>query len=80
MAVFHYFSGEAVELGDNVSDAGHLGSVTDIFQPGTQESIDFSCPEGGVMVVSDWDGQKSAALWTPPDGDFWEDLDFLGRK
>jgi hypothetical protein len=81
MAVFHYFSGEAVELGDKVSDAGHIGFVTDIFQPGSQEAADFSCPEeGGIFVVSDWNGQKSNILWTPPDGKSWEDLEFLERK
>ena len=80
MADFHYFSGEVVELGDKVSDVGHIGSVTDIFQPDTQESIYFSCPKGGVLVISDWDGQKSSRLWTPPDGEYWEDLEFLGRK
>ena len=81
MTDFHYFSGETVQLGDKVSDAGHIGIVTYIIHPNTQDAADFSCFEqGGIMVESDWDGQKSNALWEPPDREFWEDLEFLGRK
>ena len=78
--VFHYFSGEVIELGDRVLDAGHVGYVEAIIQPGSSAGEDHGCPDGGVLVIADWDGVSSANLWTPPDGEYWEDLELLGRQ
>lgn len=80
MRVFRYFSGETVEVGDHVRDAGRLGRVTEIIQPGSDEAASYSCPDGGVRTVVDWDGTSSNAMWEPPDGDLWEDLEFLSRQ
>ena len=78
--VFHYFSGEAVELGDRVRDTGHLGRVVEIIAPGSEEAIACECQGGGVRIVVDWDGQASNRLYEPRDGPYWEDLEFLGRQ
>ena len=76
--VFHYFSGEVVQTGDRVRDAGRLGRVAEVFQPGSDTAVSCNCPEGGVLTFSDWDGVESPRIWMPQDGD-WEDLEFLGR-
>ena len=78
--VFHYFSGEVIELGDRVRDVRHLGYVAEIIQPGSDYALSCDCPDGGVLTMADWDGTKSPRIWTPPDGEFWEDLEFIARK
>ena len=78
--VFHYFSGEVIQLGDRVRDASRIGYVAEIVQPGSDTSLSCDCPEGGVLTKVDWDGVESPRIWTPPDGEFWEDLEFIGRR
>lgn len=81
MVFFHYFTNEVVRLGDVVvSENGNPGKVVQIFQPGTQDAVDFQCEEeGGVMIEEDWDGTPGLMLMTPPDGQSWEDLEFVRR-
>ena len=78
--VFHYFSGEVVQVGDRVRDVRHLGYVAEVFQPGSGMALSCDCPDGGVLTMSDWDGTQSPRIWTPPDGEFWEDLEFIARR
>ena len=78
--VFHYFSGEVVQQGDRIRSAGRSGYVAEVFQPGSDSAKTFDCPEGGVLTFEDWDGKQSPMVWRPPDGEFWEDLEFIGRK
>lgn len=78
--VFHYFSGEVIELGDRVCDVRHLGYVVEIIQPGSDTALTCDYPDGGVATAVDWDGTKSHHVWTPPDGEFWEDLEFIARR
>ena len=78
--IFHYFSGEVIELGDRVCDCSHLGYVAEIIQPGSGTALSCDCPDGGVLTMADWDGTKSPRIWTPPDGEFWEDLEFISRS
>jgi len=78
--VFHYFSGEVIQQGDRIRSAGRSGYVAEVFQPGSDSAKTFDCPEGGVLTFEDWDGKQSPMVWRPPDGEFWEDLEFIGRK
>ena len=78
--VFHYASGEFIQLGDRVYDARHLGYVAEIIQPGSDTALSCNCPDGGVLTMADWDGTESPRIWTPPDGKFWEDWEFMARK
>jgi hypothetical protein len=78
--VFHYFSGEVVQEGDRIRSAGRPGIVVEVFQPGSDSAVSFECPEGGVRTTEDWNGKQSPMIWQPPDGDYWEDLEFVGRK
>ena len=80
LKAFHYMSGEEVKVGDRVREVGRCGLVTEVFQLGSDSALGSDSPEGGVRVVMDWDGKKSNVLWEPPDGDCWEDLEFLGRS
>ena len=80
MRTFHYFSGEVVTVGDHVRDCGHLGTVVDIIQPGPEAAANYHCPDGAVCTEADWGGTKGNRLWTPPDGELWEDLEFIARR
>lgn len=73
MTTFHYFSGEVVMVGDRVRESGRVGRVLHIFQPGPESAEHYHCPDGAVST-------SNRHLWEPPDGEFWEDLEFLGRR
>ena len=77
---FHYFSGEIVQLGDRVRVAGRLGHVAEILRPGSDNSLAHDSPEGGILTIASWDGIESPMVWQPPDGELWEDLEFIERK
>ena len=78
---FHYYTGQIVCVGDRVkTDSGHFGVVLDIIYPNTKDATDNECPEGAIRIVQDWDVIESAILLEPPDGEFWEDFEFLGRN
>ena len=81
MREFHYFDSNVIRLGDLVcGPRDRMGWVDEIVQPGSQESQAYGCPEGGVRFIFDWDGIQSAVMMLPPDGEFWEDIEFLRRK
>ena len=77
--MYHYYTGEEVRVGDVVRSNDRPGTVRMVIAPGTQEAEDHGCPEGGVMIEEDWDGKPSLLILTPPDGMYWEDLDFVRR-
>jgi len=80
MRDYHYFDGNVVRVGDHVRTAGgRVGTVEQIIQPGSVESQHYSCPEGGVLILADWDGTKSPLMMEPPDGEYWEDIEFIER-
>jgi hypothetical protein len=78
--VFHYFSGEIVQPGDRVRISGRLGFVQEVMQPGSDNSLGHDFPDGGVLTITSWEGVQSPMVWHPPDGELWEDLEFIGRK
>jgi hypothetical protein len=59
---------------------GYLGRVKEVFQLAPDTAASCYCPEGGVLILSDWEGIEIPSIWTPPDRKLWEDLEFLGRK
>ena len=69
---FHYFSGETVELGDQVRVSGRFGYVKEVFHAGSENSLAHSFPNGGVITVAIWDGVGSPMTWEPPGGELWE--------
>lgn len=78
---FHYYTGEVVKIGDRVLTAGgHRGVVEEIIEPGPDAAKWYDCPNGGVRIIEDWDGVPSSLLLEPPDGEYWEDIEFIGRK
>lgn len=81
MITFCYHTGEEVREGDRVfTGFKKFGQVLLVLQPGTRQAADYSCEDtGGVLIQEDWEGTPSFVLENPPDGDQWEDLDFLGR-
>jgi hypothetical protein len=77
MVTFRYRTGEDVQIGDQIEYDGHPGIITDIFQPNTPHASDFACPDtGGIMLKSIW----GPMVLPPPDGESWEDLDFIQRQ
>lgn len=81
MREFYYFDTNVIRLGDAVrGPQGRIGRVDEIIQPGSIESQENDCPEGGVRFVFDWDGVQDAVLMIPPDGESWEDIEFLNRS
>lgn len=81
MRNFYYFDTNMIRLGDTVrGPQGRIGKVDEIIQPGSLESRANDCPEGGVRFVFDWDGVPDAVLMPPPDGKYWEDIEFIARS
>ena len=76
---FTYCTGETVLPDDRIRADGKMGRVAEIMQPNTQAAKDCDCPEGAVSTTIDWDGKDHHQLWLPPDGEWWEDLEFLER-
>lgn len=76
---YHYFSGEMVCVGDKVRVRGRFGTVTEVEIGSTKQALAVGCPDGYVCTVSA-DGGGGGRLWTPPDGEFWEDLEFVQRS
>ena len=70
---FHYFSGELVILGDRVRECGRIGRVVQIIQPGPEAAAHYNCPDGAVVT-------STRRMWTPPDGELWEDFESLVRR
>jgi hypothetical protein len=66
--VFRYISGEVVCHGDRMRATGYLGRVTEVFQPASDTAAICRCPEGGMLILSDWEGIEIPSIWTPPDG------------
>jgi hypothetical protein len=80
MKVFHYISGEEIMVGDRVREVGRDGYVEEIIQPGSDMAVSCGWLDGGVCTVMIWGDKQGRVLWQPPDGEFWEDLEFVGRR
>ena len=79
---FHYYTGEIVCVGDHVRVNRHMplmGHVAEVEMPGTEQAFACNCPEGYVCTITTEDRSNASFLWTPPDGEFWEDLQFVRR-
>ena len=49
--------------------------------PRSADADAYQCwEEGSILIEEDWDGTPSLLLETPPDGIYWEDLDFIQRS
>jgi hypothetical protein len=78
---FHYCDGTVVHKGDRVQTSDNrIGVVEAIVQPETEESKQFLCPDGAVLIIEDWNGIKSPIVMKPPDGKFGEDIIFISRE
>ena len=74
---YHYFDGQVVRIGDRILYCGkYPGVVEEVVMPGTKQARDTGCPEGYVSTNTDVMGSR---LWTPPDGEDWEDLELVER-
>jgi hypothetical protein len=74
---FHYDTGEIVVEGDEVAYSGNAGVVDKILAAGSPDAAGYSCADtGGILLSICW----GRMLMTPPDGDLWEDLDFVRRR
>lgn len=79
---YHYYDGQIVRVGDRVCVYGkHFGVVEEVVMPDTQQAKDTGCPNGYVSTscINADTGRKDSRLWTPPDGEFWEDLELIER-
>jgi hypothetical protein len=77
---FCYFDRTTICVGDYVLGAeGREGRVLEIFDPKSDEAMSYEAPNGGVLFEFDWSGVKSLLLMTPPDGEYWEDIEFVKR-
>jgi hypothetical protein len=61
----YYVGGTVVQTGDRVLIYDRVATVT-VLIPGTQQAMDYSKPEGGLLVEFD-DGDVQA--WPRPDED-----------
>lgn len=81
--MLRYVSGEVVAIGDTViTGNGNQGIIEKLLYPGTEEAKAFACPEGGVLVQEDWNGDKGyLSIEIPPDrvDEEWADVKFVRR-
>ena len=76
---FHYQTGEEARVGDHILNWGTPAVVELVILPGTDDAKDYQVPEGGILIKEGRGGGFGRLLMTPPDGDLWEDLDFVSR-
>jgi hypothetical protein len=75
-----YHDGVDVMVGDVVVTGNDkIGVVEKILSAGSDESLLYSCGDGGILIREDWSG-KPGLLVTSPTSDDWEDLDFRRRR
>ena len=72
-------SGEEVRIGDYVREVGRDLRVVEIIQPDTEAALIYGCLDGGMVTAMDMSATLGRAVWEPPDGDCWEDLEFIRR-
>jgi hypothetical protein len=78
--VFRYADGTVVMEGDRVKPPNVLtGVILSVIQPGSSDAEAYGCPDGGVLIEENWNGTPSLLLLEPPDGEQWEDLEFISR-
>ncbi|WP_145379566.1 hypothetical protein [Symmachiella dynata] len=81
--MFHYASGEPVEIGDKVdylyANGWHRHVVVSIFAPMTAEAEGFDCRETGGVFLADDTSATAGMLLMPPDRDDWDEVKFIGR-
>ncbi len=53
--------------------------VTEILQPGTEVAKQFTCPDGGVMIMEDWGGVSSPLILAVPRDYDWDDVALVER-
>jgi hypothetical protein len=78
---FRYLSGESVHVGDRVASVGgRQGEVTELLISGTDTAREFLCPDGGVLIMEDWNGIRSPRVIAIPGNNDWDDILLLGRE
>ena len=79
--MFFYHTGEEVRKGDLVLWGLRRGIVEFILIPNTKNAEDFDAPDGGIMLLVDWEGNDKNSIMETPDGEgiFDEDLEFVER-
>jgi len=84
--MFRYYTGEEVRVGDvvltgNVTPAGNKvrGVVEQIILPGTREAQAYLCPEGGLLIKEDWDGESGYIVFKADEITEPGELIFVGR-
>ncbi len=79
--MFFYHTGEEVRKGDLVLWGLRRGIVEFILVPNTENAEDYDVPEGGVMLLVDWEGNAKSSIVESPDKEriFDEDLEFVER-
>lgn len=77
---FHYVNGEVVRVGDRVKSVGNrCGVVKELLPQGSEVARQFMCPDGGVMVIEDWNGISSPRIMAVPGDRDWEDIVLIAR-
>jgi len=81
--MFHYLTGERVEIGDIVkfkySDGWRRHLVVSIFAPYTKEAEHFQSRETGGIFLADDSNSTAGVVLCPPDGKDWDDVKFISR-
>jgi|GEM_PF-3535782 len=78
-SLFRYWSRHAVKSGDRIRYCGRDGTVSEVIAPGSDEARDYDWPTGGVCIDLACDGGPCTVRLSPPDGRYWEDLEFVAR-
>ena len=79
--VLRYRSGEVIEVGDRVMEPVNgmrMGTVVEVWQPGTEQAAATGYPGGGISV--EWDDDHAWILYPPENITEPYVLFFLGRR
>jgi hypothetical protein len=78
--VARYSTGEVVVVGDEIrSPSGNSGTVKKVIEPGSQDSLDFSCPEDGGILIEEMFDEGPALVLEMPGTLTWEEVTFVRR-
>ncbi|MBN1510530.1 MAG: hypothetical protein JXB13_00810 [Phycisphaerae bacterium] len=71
--LFHYSTGEPVQLGDRVrTGTGNQGVIELIIEPGTDEAEWYVCEPGGVLIRESWPDGSVGYLAVPFGSHEWD--------
>ncbi len=65
--MIYYDSGEEVTKGDHILWSFKEGIVEFVIEPDTPDAENYNAPEGGAMLLINWEGGQSSCVLEEPE-------------